>query len=411
MMVYVTSKLTAAASITQQRATKKRICRSASRLGVSAFCRCAFWQCGGAQTLSSDAPLLLAPNSGALLLPRRQRADPKGMARALGCGRERRWRAAGKRCNNSGGWVCGAGCGPCAAARLRVCGHGVGGVAKAKNACRTRAVAAVEAASPPATSAGQPTVCVCAPHSPAHFAGCAAREAGPGAGVGEKGARTRHSAGGSGPPHPRVCACDRRAGGGRAPWSPREMRVAAQPQVWRTGAVPADEKSSNWSSRAGRPGGEPEACVSTGARVPREGASAQRRARARSKKERKRRPAEGAPTAEEAHRMHAGPTLPALFKTTRCAQSPRRRACCKVFRLRRPLDHPRGEKNLMALRVRRYGHRRHTVRHGAALAPALAHRPWPQAPAAASSPLSWPSGSAGWSSHSPHSQSPSTLGR
>ena len=30
-----------------------------------------------------------------------QRADPKGMARALGCGRERRWRAAGKRCNNA----------------------------------------------------------------------------------------------------------------------------------------------------------------------------------------------------------------------------------------------------------------------------------------------------------------------
>ena len=33
---------------------------------------------------------------------------------------------------------------------------------------------------PPAASAGQPTVCVCAPHSPAHSAGCAAREAGAG---------------------------------------------------------------------------------------------------------------------------------------------------------------------------------------------------------------------------------------
>ena len=31
--------------------------------------------------------------------------------------------------------------------------------------------------------------------------------------------------------HRHLCACDRRAGGGRAPWSPREMRVAAQPQV------------------------------------------------------------------------------------------------------------------------------------------------------------------------------------
>ena len=39
---------------------------------------------------------------------------------------------------------------------------------------------------PPATSAGQPTVCVCAPHSPAHFAGCAAREAGAGSGVRER---------------------------------------------------------------------------------------------------------------------------------------------------------------------------------------------------------------------------------
>ena len=45
------------------------------------------------------------------------------------------------------------------------------------------------------------------------------------------------------------------------------------------GGITSGRKSSNWSSRAGRPGEEPEACVSTGARVPRAGASAARRTR------------------------------------------------------------------------------------------------------------------------------------
>ena len=79
----------------------------------------------------------------------------------------------------------------------------------------------------------------------------------------------------------RMCSavCVRPPGWRRARLGAKEMRVAARPQVCGRGALPADEKSSNWSSRAGRPGGEPEACVSTGARVPREGASAQRRTR------------------------------------------------------------------------------------------------------------------------------------
>ena len=70
-----------------------------------------------------------------------------------------------------------------------------------------------------------------------------------------------------------------------------------------------------------------------GARVPRE-ARLPRGARAPGQKEKKA-AARRAPTAEEAHRMHARNTLPTLFKTTRRPQSPRRRACCKVFRLRR----------------------------------------------------------------------------
>ena len=54
-------------------------------------------------------------------------------------------------------------------------------------------------------------------------------------------------------------------------------------------------------------GEEPEACVSTGARVPRAGASAARRTRPVKKE--KKAVARKAPTAGEAHRMHAGNPL------------------------------------------------------------------------------------------------------
>ena len=150
-------------------------------------------------------------------------------------------RASGRRACLSGGWVCGAGCGPCAAVRLCVWAWR-GGVARLKtrvpHACRcgrgSRPV--------PAASAGQPTECMCAPHSLAHFAGCAAREAGLGAGgCGEEG--SPHALRGQSlpPPHPRVCACDRRAGGGRAPWSQRNAS-SQRNRKFADGGLPADEK-------------------------------------------------------------------------------------------------------------------------------------------------------------------------
>ena len=105
-----------------------------------------------------------------------------------------------------------------------------GGVARLKSACRTRAVAAVEAASsPPATSAGQPTVCVCAPHSPAHFAGCAAREAGAGSGARERREPARDATWAA--VDHRILVCVRPPGWRRARLGAKEMRVAAQPQV------------------------------------------------------------------------------------------------------------------------------------------------------------------------------------
>ena len=180
----------------------------------------------------------------------------------------------------------------------------------------------------------RPTVCVCAPHSPAHFVGRAAREAGAGSGVRERreparAARAVPSASAS------SCVCVRSPGwrGERRALEPKEMRRRSH-KFADGGALPADEKSSNkvFQSQAqrGRPGGEPEACVSTGARVPRE-ARLPHASRAWSKREKGDRPKGtdsrgGAPDARR---------KPTLFKTTRRAQSPRRRACCKVFRLRR----------------------------------------------------------------------------
>jgi hypothetical protein len=174
----------------------------------------------------------------------------------------------------SGGW-CAAQAGPCAAVRLCVWAWR-GGVAKAKSACRTRAVAAVEAASspPPATSGA--THCVCVRHTARRtLRGVQLARQGLGAGCGREG--SPHALRGQSlpPPHPRVCACDRRAGGGRAPWSQRDAS-SQRNRKFADGGVTSGRKSSNWVSRAGRPGGEPEACVSTGARIPREGASAQR---------------------------------------------------------------------------------------------------------------------------------------
>ena len=101
-----------------------------------------------------------------------------------------------------------------------------------------------------ATSAGQPTVCVCAPHSPAHFAGCAAREAGAESRVRERRepARAARAAVSAGCPSPSVCV--RSPGWRRArALEPKKCVVAAQPQVCGRG-VTSGRKISNWDSRA-----------------------------------------------------------------------------------------------------------------------------------------------------------------
>ena len=143
-----------------------------------------------------------------------------------------------------------------------------------------------------ATSAGQPTVCVCAPHSPAHFAGCAAREAGAGSGgCGREGSphatlRRRRWATACAAP----CACDRRAGGGRALEpkrcaSQRNRKFGGRGHYQRTKnratGLPEPGGRARSRGRASRPG--PESLVR--ARLP-------HAAHARSKK-RKRRPPEG----------------------------------------------------------------------------------------------------------------------
>ena len=138
------------------------------------------------------------------------------------------------------------------------------------------------------------THCVCAPHSPAHFAGFAAREAGAGSGgCGREGSphatrRGRRWATACAAP----CACVRRAGGVSAPWSQRDARRRSATASLRAGGYQRVKKSSNWSSRAKpaklceEPG---DVRLGWGPRVRRE-ARLPRGARARSKREKGGRP-------------------------------------------------------------------------------------------------------------------------
>ena len=160
------------------------------------------------------------------------------------------------------------------------------------------------ASCPPATSAGQPTVCVCVPHSPAHFAGCAAREAGAGCGGGREGSphatlrRRQWTAASS-------CVCVRPPGWRRArALEPKRCASQRNRKVCGRGFTSGRKikqlvfqsqarRSRRHASRLG-----PEPLVR--ARLP-HGA----RARPVKKKEKKA-AARRAPTAEEAHRMHAG---------------------------------------------------------------------------------------------------------
>ena len=189
-------------------------------------------------------------------------------------------------------------------------GHGVGGVARRKSACRTRAVAAVEAASSPRPRAGQP---LCVRHTARRrLWGVQLARQGLGAGgAGEKEPRTRRCAGGGLCRLP-IAICVRATAGLRRARALEPKRCASQRnRKFADGGFTSGRKSSNWSSRA-----KPDEAVrgAGGMRLdrgpsPSRSASAARRARARSKRRRKKAAARRAPTAEEAHRMHAGNPL------------------------------------------------------------------------------------------------------
>ena len=155
----------------------------------------------------------------------------------------------------------------------RVCVGMARGVSRGeKNACHTRAVAALRSRLAHRPRAwGNP---LCVRHTARRtLRGVQLVGQGLGAGCGREG--SPHALRGQSlpPPHPRVCACDRRAGGGRALESKRCV-VAAQPQVCGRG-VNSGRKSSNWSSRA-KP------------TIPSRGTPAQRRARSGSEDRRPR---------------------------------------------------------------------------------------------------------------------------
>ena len=177
---------------------------------------------------------------------------------------------------------------------------------------------------------GRHTVCVCVFHTARRrlWSVCVQLV---GTGEGASPARDTAQTGG-GPPHAQRRV--RATAGLRRARALEPKRCASQRnRKFADGGITSGRKSSNWSSRA-KPT-KPEACVSTGARAPRAGASAQRRTRpVKTKKKKGGRP-KGTDSRGGAPDARRKPTLPTLFKTTRRPQSPRRRACCKVFRLRR----------------------------------------------------------------------------
>jgi hypothetical protein len=215
-----------------------------------------------------------------------------------------------------------------------VCGHGEGVSRRRKaRAARVPLRPWKRPRPPPRPRAGQPTVCVCATQPGALCGVCSSRGRGWERGAGEKGARTRCGS----PFRLRILVCVRATAGLEegARLGAKEMRRRSATASLRTGGLPADEnRATGFPEPGGRAGSRrhasrpgPESLVR--ARLP----SAPSAARVRSKRRRRKAAARRAPTAGEAHRMHA--RKPTLFKMTRCAQSPRRRACCKVSRLRR----------------------------------------------------------------------------
>ena len=149
----------------------------------------------------------------------------------------------------------------------RVCGHGEGVSRRRKTHAARVPLRPWKPPRPPGHERGAThCVCVCATQPGALLRGVQLVRQGLGAGCGREGSphatrRGRRWTTAS------SCACVRRAGGVSAPWSQRDARRSATASL-RTGGYQRIKKSSNWSSKAGRPGGEPEACVSTGGPEP-----------------------------------------------------------------------------------------------------------------------------------------------
>ena len=141
-----------------------------------------------------------------------------------------------------------------------------------------------------ATSSPRPrawgTRCVCAPHSPAHFVGCAAREAGLGAGGWERREPARDAvleAVSAGCPSPSVCV---RSPGWRRARALEPKRCASQRnrKVWRAGGYA--QRTKNQATGLPEPGGRARSrrhASRPGPRAPRE-ARLPRGARAQSRK-------------------------------------------------------------------------------------------------------------------------------
>ena len=163
-----------------------------------------------------------------------------------------------------GRW-CAAQGGPCAAVRLCVWAWR-GGVARRKTRATRVLLRPWKPPRPPGHERGNH--CVCATQPGAGCGVCSSRGRA-GCGGGREG--SPHALRGQSlpPPHPRVCACDRRAGRGRA-LEPKSTRVAGQPQVLfqvcgRGVTSGLKFEQLVFQSQAD---GRPEACVSTGGAEP-----------------------------------------------------------------------------------------------------------------------------------------------
>ena len=98
------------------------------------------------------------------------------------------------------------------------------------------------ASSPRPRARGNP-LCVCVRHTARRtLRGVQLARQGLGAGCGREGSPHALRGRSLPPPHPRVCACVRRAGGGRAPWSQERCASSQRNRKFADGGLPADKK-------------------------------------------------------------------------------------------------------------------------------------------------------------------------